>query len=705
MFRILVPTLLLAFPALLGAMPSMGSAQTIGVVTDRSSLVDVTEEWAGVILARAAAAIHSGDLRALEESLSAIASLAGGVDQPLAARDFPVPSGVSEAERDSYVIDVLLPYLEPGTAGQPLSCAPISGLALSVASASGDQISMREFANGCTAGPLTFTYQGEATRVGDGAPVDVGEIRIGELPIVVDVLDNGRLRIEAGSEWGTLLAMAAGMGRAGAVALLMDAGADPDVRTAGGSTALIQAASSGQVEIVGGLLEGGAEVNLATPEGKTALMGAAAAGHVEVAEQLLRRGVIASAPDVEGRTALHYAVGPSAVGSPRVVESLARSSADLEGRTNQGSRPLHLALEHGHEDAARALLSLGADASVRDGAGRTPLSLSIESGLDLLDELVAAGADIDALDDEGRPALHVAVISGDRSMVEKVLELGGSVDARDDGGSSALMVAAETGQSALIAALLQSGAALEATDNRGNRALHRAAAAGRDGAVEALLRAGAARGPRNADGRSPNDVAGDEGHGAVQSLFRHTKLFHLALIKVGGGFTRLGHPQHESSTSWEFGLGLGIRAHERVRLQAEVAWATRTTDPLDEGAIALPPGGDLYYAAYSVDVRPSARIALGNPYRTHGYLLAGVNFSTIEEVELLDWTDSDADGVIVTDQSDTEVTSLIGGLGVQKAFGRTIVSLELVVSRASEVRLDPFEGSWTTYGLGFGLAW
>ena len=62
--------LALVFVASLGMLPAFGAAQTVGVVTDRSDAVTETTEWAGVIYARAAAAVHAGNLPGVWESIS-----------------------------------------------------------------------------------------------------------------------------------------------------------------------------------------------------------------------------------------------------------------------------------------------------------------------------------------------------------------------------------------------------------------------------------------------------------------------------------------------------------------------------------------------------------------------------------------------------------------------------------------------------------
>lgn len=696
----------LLLPAFLAAtcLPCAAQAPGARTVADLRAQVDGAADWAGLVYAGAAAAVHSGDPAAVEAALSEIARLEGGsVDAPLGARPFPVDAALSAVEREAYVVDVVLTYLHPETAGESIRCGVVSARDISTFDERGEREGLAEATMSCSAGPVGFSYVGQQTRV-DGGTLDVEAFEFGDLPISVRVSSRGSVVIEPGTDYATLLALAAGSGHAAVVDRLIRAGASPNARSESGRTALMDAATTGQRATVQALLVGGAAPNLESPDGRTALHFAAEADHLSTVEALLAGGADPSVEDMEGRTALHSAVG-DLVAVEGIVERLVVAGAPLERSTVSGHRALHLALEHGHVEAALRLLRHGADAAAPDGDGRTPLTLALWAGVDLLEPLVAGGADLSAPDGQGWTALHHAVRAADPGLVVELLRLGAQVDVPATDGSTTLMLAAEAGDVGALGLLLEAGADLEATDSAGNTPLHRAAAAGRDRTAERLMRAGADRGARNARGRSPQDLAGDNGHGSVQSLFRHTKRLHFAPLKGAVGLTRLADPQHESSVGWEYGVGLGLRLHERVRLQGEIAWATRTTDPSEDGPIVVQPGsGDFYYAAYSVDVRPMVRIALGNPYRTHPYTVAGVNLSTVEEAEILDWVDTDADGVIVTDRSET-VTSLIGGLGVQATLGRVVTSVEILLSRSSTLRLEPFEGPMESVTVGLSFAW
>lgn len=83
---------------------------------------------------------------------------------------------------------------------------------------------------------------------------------------------------------------AASAGHVKIVKMLLEHGADPNVREQAGYTALHAAAQNGDVEIIRELLLGGADLRLKSDDGKTAMDTAMDAGH-EKATALLGEGV------------------------------------------------------------------------------------------------------------------------------------------------------------------------------------------------------------------------------------------------------------------------------------------------------------------------------------------------------------------------------------------------------------------------------
>jgi ankyrin repeat protein len=88
----------------------------------------------------------------------------------------------------------------------------------------------------------------------------------------------------------SLLAEAARNGHADLGALLLDAGAEPNVRDGQGRSPLYWAAATGHAEVVELLLARGADVHLGARSGDTPLVVAAQNGHERVVQSLLEHG-------------------------------------------------------------------------------------------------------------------------------------------------------------------------------------------------------------------------------------------------------------------------------------------------------------------------------------------------------------------------------------------------------------------------------
>ena len=114
-----------------------------------------------------------------------------------------------------------------------------------------------------------------------------------------------------------------------------------------GITALFQAAQQGFVEVVRFLVEEGkADVDKArTSDGFTPLLAAAQNGHTEVVRFLVEEG-----------------------------------KADVDKVNNNRSTPISLAAFYGHLEVVQFLLSKGADCTIEDKWGLTPLARAQKQG-------------------------------------------------------------------------------------------------------------------------------------------------------------------------------------------------------------------------------------------------------------------------------------------------------------------------------------
>jgi ankyrin repeat protein len=95
---------------------------------------------------------------------------------------------------------------------------------------------------------------------------------------------------DRGKDGETSLQQAAWRGHHEVAAMLIEAGADLNVRSQSGRTALHEAATNGQQDIVDLLLNAGANLALVTDDGQTAFEAAKEHSYYDVARYLQRRG-------------------------------------------------------------------------------------------------------------------------------------------------------------------------------------------------------------------------------------------------------------------------------------------------------------------------------------------------------------------------------------------------------------------------------
>ena len=132
--------------------------------------------------------------------------------------------------------------------------------------------------------------------------------------------------------------------------------------------------------------------------------------------------------------------------------------------------PLHLAVVEDKADMVRILLEAGADFDApSELEARTALLLAADLGnVELVSILLESGADLHARDRSGKQAIHLATISGQSGVVEKLLEAGVNVDSREpDRDMTPLHLASLGGELELVKLLVNAGADLEATDANG----------------------------------------------------------------------------------------------------------------------------------------------------------------------------------------------------------------------------------------------
>ena len=178
------------------------------------------------------------------------------------------------------------------------------------------------------------------------------------------------------------------------------------------------------------------------------------------------------------------------------------SGFDIEGRSdssgpggiwrNPWRRPLHAAIERGHEQVVKILLSFGASVHDLDEVERTALQVAcLHSRYKLVNLLLEDGADInatiDASSDAAAPVLQAAVYEGDEKLIRLLLERGADVNAQDVAGNTALQEACKLGHYRIVELLLASGARVNAQGGFNGSALQAAARMGHEMMIKLLL--------------------------------------------------------------------------------------------------------------------------------------------------------------------------------------------------------------------------
>ena len=166
--------------------------------------------------------------------------------------------------------------------------------------------------------------------------------------------------------------------------------------------------------------------------------------------------------------------------------------ADLDAEAD-GSTALQLAAYWGNDEAAGALLDLGASTNRAPGKGGwTPLYLAAFNGHDdtvrLLD---SRGADVEQADADGASPLFVAAMNSHDSTVSLLHSLGADANQADSNGATPVHAAAMNGHDETIALLHSLGGRLAQPDHGGRTPVRIAEEEGHGDTVEVLESLGA----------------------------------------------------------------------------------------------------------------------------------------------------------------------------------------------------------------------
>ncbi|KAM3966114.1 calcium-independent phospholipase A2 VIA [Aphomia sociella] len=230
--------------------------------------------------------------------------------------------------------------------------------------------------------------------------------------------------------------------------------------------------------------------------GATPLMVAVKTSNVRMVQSLISLKCSLNQTDNDGNTVYHYA----AASNKEIINALAAANAtSLNVYNQQGYTPLHMACLADAPECVRALLLAGADVNLSAARrttsalpgivgdllqdnqlklyqqdmkhGGNPLHWAISK--EVIEALVDKNCDINALNFDGRTALHIMVLRGRLECATALLSRGAEHSIGDKEGNTPLHLAVKQTNISIVQALIVFGANMEAKNNEGFTARHR----------------------------------------------------------------------------------------------------------------------------------------------------------------------------------------------------------------------------------------
>ncbi len=194
--------------------------------------------------------------------------------------------------------------------------------------------------------------------------------------------------------------------------------------------------------------------------------------NLERVKESIAQGVDVNVRDNSGDTPLRQAIRTDRP-SLSLIETLISGGADINAKAGgNGGALLHSAAYWGHKEVVELLIASGADVDVKDLQGQTPLDTALLKGrLEIFELLINNSAD-------GTAILSSIARSGNVKYLELILlNKGADIDAKDNFGLTALHYAVTGIHREIIVMLLEHNASVNAKDNAGRTPLHYASGA------------------------------------------------------------------------------------------------------------------------------------------------------------------------------------------------------------------------------------
>ncbi|XP_060576349.1 transient receptor potential cation channel subfamily A member 1-like [Ruditapes philippinarum] len=281
----------------------------------------------------------------------------------------------------------------------------------------------------------------------------------GQINIVNQLLDKGADIEARDGDHMTPVHRCAMYGKKDVLEVLLQKGANCNARTSEQMTPLLVASWKGHAAVVEYLLLHKAKVTATDSCMRTALHWTVDQGHYNILQLLMKNGgeELLSAMDHRDQTVAHYA---ARTGNTMMMKLLIDFGVKLSTRDQDGKTPLHIAAECGNYTSVEMQIDTSkSELNDGDSDGRTPLMLACLSGhFKAARSLLALGADNSIRDENYCTAMILAASKGHVKVMQLLIDNLTEVNVCDKLKNTALHMSAAGGHVDAVRLLLNKNA-------------------------------------------------------------------------------------------------------------------------------------------------------------------------------------------------------------------------------------------------------
>ncbi|KAH3861103.1 hypothetical protein DPMN_024031, partial [Dreissena polymorpha] len=281
----------------------------------------------------------------------------------------------------------------------------------------------------------------------------------GNIAVVTQLLEHGADLEARDGDHMTPVHKCAMYGKMEVLEVLQQKGANMNARTSEQLTPLLVASWKGHLHVVEFLLSNRAKVAATDSCMRTALHWAVDQGHYNIMQVLMKYGGQTLLPQMDhtDQTVGHYA---ARTGNTMILRLLMDFGINLEARDQDGKTPLHVAAEYGNYTSVEMLVEASrSEINDGDSDGRTPLMIACLSGhLKAARSLLALGADNSIRDENYCTAMILAASKGHSKVMQLLIDDLAEVNVCDKLKNTSLHMCASGGHVEAVRLLLDRNA-------------------------------------------------------------------------------------------------------------------------------------------------------------------------------------------------------------------------------------------------------